>query len=765
MTSNVYPGNPSLPAEVRERVIATFVQTLSLYDEVKLDEVVAGCDLILEMDDRFEPARKLRQKAKDPSAPIDLGELYALRDSPPAAATGPAPPEHGASSETGNSEALVLDAVERMNRGEYQEAIDICNGILSRDPENEEAQRIGQQAYEMLEAAPFVKQYIDEATAAIDRGDREAAATAVAGARSLDPFHPGVSELESRIETMQGTSEPRPSSGGSFDFGGGDSPFSGAFAGESAPESPATPAPPEEATGFSVGGTEEESSPTDFSFSAEPESTSSPDAEESALPPEVPLMGEEVPEATGFGFTLEAADEPEESAPAASPELEPIPGEAHTFDFSTAGVEVGSEDQQKVQGYIAEGDVLFDSGDYQGAIDAWSRVFLIDVTNEEASERIDKAKAKKRESESKFDELLGTGVAAYEAGNYTTARQTFEEVLAQDPDNFRAREYLDKLDDHSAATGAAAAPTGTPAPGTEEDLYGGEPLEDVYEEAQPAAAPARGAARAPSAKPAPKSPAPARKSQRGLLLAVVAIVALAVGGWFAWTTFRGDGTPATDPAITQGKINRAELLAEGGDYAQAIAVLRTVEPGDPMRDRAMEMIANYRQRQAETGGMIGGRPLNEVREELLSHAREAFAAEDYMQARSSFEEAAKLRALDADDRAMYDVATRQVSKLDTATTLFRQGSYRDAIQELENVLEEEPDNLNARQMLVNAHYNLGVLAFREQQLDEAARRFTIVLEQNPGDEMARRSLQVAQQYRNSPKDLLYQIYVKYLPLR
>jgi tetratricopeptide (TPR) repeat protein len=763
MTPNAYPGNPSLPSEVRERVLATFRQTLSLYDEVKLDEVVAGCDLILEMDDRFEPAKKLRQKAKDPSAPIDLGELYALRDAPPAvAASGDASPE----TDAGDSEALVLDAVEKLNRGEYQNAIDICNEILSRHPDNEEAQRVGQQAYEMLEAAPYVKEYLEEASAAIDKGDREAAATAVAGARSLDPFHPQVSEIEARVDAMAETFAPQPPTAGSFDFGGGDSPFAGAFAGESPGQPAEEPEPPE--SGFAAEGPGE-TPDTGYTISVEPDpesASSGPDFERADEAADASPAEEVAPAATGFGFTLEPADEPAESQPVVAPEA--IAGEAQTFDFSAGEVEVGDEDQQRIRGYLSEGDALFDAGDYQGAIDAWSRIFLIDVTNEEASERIDKAKSKKREGEGKLDELLSTGIAAYDQGNYTTARATFEEVLAQDPEHFRAREYLEKLDDHSAATGAAApgaAPAAAPATAIEEDLYEGEPLTDEDEQPRPAAAAGTGPGRSPASKAAPRGPAAGKKSPKGLLVAIGLIAAVAIGGWFAWTTFSDGGSPATDPAITQGKINRAELLAEGGDYAQAIAVLRTIEAGDPMRDRALEMMAAFRQRQAETGGMIGGRPLNEVREELLTHARAAFDAEDYMQARSSFEEAAKLRALDAEDRQLYDAASRQVSKLDAATTLLRQGSYREAIQELEIVLQEDPDNLNARQMRVNAHYNLGVMAFREQQLDEAIRRFTIVLEHNPDDEMARRSLQIAQQYRNNPKDLLYQIYVKYLPLR
>ena len=54
--------------------------------------------------------------------------------------------------------------------------------------------------------------------------------------------------------------------------------------------------------------------------------------------------------------------------------------------------------QAAIEQYLADGDKAFESGDYQAAIDLWSRIFLIDVTNDEASQRIEKAKARRREA-------------------------------------------------------------------------------------------------------------------------------------------------------------------------------------------------------------------------------------------------------------------------------------------------------------------------------------------------------------------------------
>ena len=57
-----YPGNPSLPREVREKILSTFRHTLNLYHQGKSDDCVIGCDFILKMDPRFGPARKLMEK-------------------------------------------------------------------------------------------------------------------------------------------------------------------------------------------------------------------------------------------------------------------------------------------------------------------------------------------------------------------------------------------------------------------------------------------------------------------------------------------------------------------------------------------------------------------------------------------------------------------------------------------------------------------------------------------------------------------------------
>jgi len=84
-----YPGNLSLPVEVREKILSTFRHTLDLYRDGKMDDCLIGCDFILKMDPRFAPARKLQEKARNPKADVDLAELAAAI---PAAHSVNAPP-------------------------------------------------------------------------------------------------------------------------------------------------------------------------------------------------------------------------------------------------------------------------------------------------------------------------------------------------------------------------------------------------------------------------------------------------------------------------------------------------------------------------------------------------------------------------------------------------------------------------------------------------------------------------------------------------
>ena len=152
-------------------------------------------------------------------------------------------------------------------------------------------------------------------------------------------------------------------------------------------------------------------------------------------------------------------------------------------------------------------------------------------------------------------------------------------------------------------------------------------------------------------------------------------------------------------------------------------------------------------------------------EERVAAGRAAFQQRDYLAAKKAFDEAIQIKPLPPDLKNAYDTATQQAAKLSVARTLFEERKYADAIAALEPIRAREPDNVSVRRMLIDAYFNRGALALQQDRLAEAIRQFDAVLKEDPNDELARRSRELAERYEGQPRDLLYRIYVKYLPMR
>ncbi|HUP25282.1 MAG TPA: hypothetical protein VNB06_20380, partial [Thermoanaerobaculia bacterium] len=87
-----YPGDPALAQEIRTRVLTTFRQTVELAGEGRLQEASLGCDFILKMDPRFEPARKLQERLADSAGPVPAADLLDRSPEPARPAVPPPPP-------------------------------------------------------------------------------------------------------------------------------------------------------------------------------------------------------------------------------------------------------------------------------------------------------------------------------------------------------------------------------------------------------------------------------------------------------------------------------------------------------------------------------------------------------------------------------------------------------------------------------------------------------------------------------------------------
>ena len=134
-----------------------------------------------------------------------------------------------------------------------------------------------------------------------------------------------------------------------------------------------------------------------------------------------------------------------------------------------------SSDLRRIRQLLDEGQTAFQAGDLQSAIDAWSRIFLIDIDHQEAARRIEQARKVKAEGERQAEEIFHEGMAQIEAGDLAAAKQSFQRVLETQPGNFAAREYLQQLEAGTVPTvrptarHETAAQPAMPVP-TENDL-------------------------------------------------------------------------------------------------------------------------------------------------------------------------------------------------------------------------------------------------------------------------------------------------------
>ncbi|KAB2965791.1 MAG: hypothetical protein F9K18_06270, partial [Thermoanaerobaculia bacterium] len=125
------------------------------------------------------------------------------------------------------------------------------------------------------------------------------------------------------------------------------------------------------------------------------------------------------------------------------------------------------ETSGRIVGLLAEGQAAFDRGEYQGAIDAWSRIFLIDIDHAEAARKIERARQLKAEREREVEEIFHDGVGRFDTGDLAGSRAAFQRVLELNPGYALAREYLEKLDERESGgtLPGAGLPELAPMPG------------------------------------------------------------------------------------------------------------------------------------------------------------------------------------------------------------------------------------------------------------------------------------------------------------
>ncbi len=476
-------------------------------------------------------------------------------------------------------------------------------------------------------------------------------------------------------------------------------------------------------------------------------------------------------------------------APAPAVEL-PSPFPTTTMPVSMDFAVGDSESDRRIQELLSEGQTAFDAGDPQGAIDAWSRIFLIDIDHQEASRRIEAARKLKAESERQVEEIFHDGLSRLEAGDAAGARQAFQRVLEIQPGYFAAREYLQQLDagtvpipPRAAATREAAPAAAEPARPSPADTAAAsqELKEEILVPPEPGEQPVQ----------APERPgkrmAAARDSGRArrlfLLIGGAVLVLAAAGAWFAFQNrerlFPNSQEEATPPALSQDPIARAKRLHKAGKTPIALRQLQRIPPGDSHYQEAQKLIAEWGgaeaaapapappQAASETAPAqaAAASPQNERRTLLLAAARSEFAGANYLKALRRLEQAGEIARLEGDDAQLLADTKRKLAPIAKQIEYFRQREWEQILRELWIKYDADPSNHDVTQLLVDCNYNLAVRDLQRNDANKALTWIADAAKLQPDDPILRRLYLFAQTYEERPKDLLYQIYVKYLPYR
>ena len=677
-----YSGNPSLSSDVQQRILGTFDQTLGLATEGSRQEALLGCDFVLRLDPQFEPARRLQERLKAGSGPVRVDDLRALVSAAPAEEMFASlegfdlPDLPGAlpgGLAGGDLRAELQDLLDQHRLNDLMNRAHQDSAAITADPE---LRRIVEAAQERLEAEPYVMKFINSAREAQRKGDAAEVDRLLAKAKSLNPFHPGIAELERAA-------------------------------------SPANPL--EESAGFSL------------SFDS----------------PSIDLGAP----AAGGGF------------------LGGGPGD--------------SETDRRIRQLLDEGQGAFDSGDPQAAIDAWSRIFLIDIDNQEAARRIERARKLKAEAERQVEEIFHDGLGRLEANDLDGARQAFQRVLEIQPGYLAAREYLSQLDAGivppvrpAGVDLAAGVSPGSVLSSLSDMEVDGDLKEEILVPPDPSEMGGRPAERREATG---TTIAMARRSgpNKTFLVIGAVVLVLALAGAYFFLTQRSslfpnsesDANAVPQPAPLPSPIERAESLHKSGKTDRAISQLERIPESDPDYAKAQELIQQWKGGAAAAATAGQAPAVDPRRQELLASAPAAYQEQSYLVAAERFAQANSIAKLEGPEAEAFADAKNRLQPIAKYLSLYRQHEWEIILPDLWRLREGDPRNRDVNRLLIDSYYNMGVRDLQRADARKAVEQLKEAMSLDPQDEALRRTYLFAQTYQERPKDLLYRIYVKYLPFR
>jgi tetratricopeptide (TPR) repeat protein len=714
-----YLGNRELSIEAQDRVMSAFRKVISNLQQRQRQEALIGLEFVLRVDPLFRPAIELRRQLQGGAEAIDLSDLIAQIEAPT----------------TDTINELLVEAVEDFNNRNFVAAKSKVERVLLELPGHQEARRLLNQLQESLKVEQQVGQFLTQAREALAIGDPQEAANFVLMAQALDPHHSGIASTLHEIYASSGTAQ----------------------ADASAARTPRRPAGSDAATAAASDGVKR--------------ATAAVGASGSHGAPAEPPWGSSGDEL--FGDGPDAAE-----FPAPDFGAEPL-RDLLDADFGEPGIDLGeppaddlsdlfeaaprpggaapSSGQPIVAQLLARGAAALDAGQYVAAIDAWSRIWLEEPTNEEVGPRVAEAKKRLEQAGRELEHLLFEAEDALIGGDSDKALNFVNRVLTRHPGHREALALHRRLSGEAESSPAAppAAAVAPAMPELEEDLFS-EPFASF--EAAPAEAPLE-----TSFQPADEValPSPARRllalSPRTLALAAAIAVVLVVAGGLGVRAILGARTPTAENDVYVLRTEADELYKQG----KPAAALQLVEGFKPRHEGDEKIVsvllAKYRAALAT--------PTPTPVPAIATKARSSLDAGLWFRA---YDEAKRGLETYPGDGGLLEIVDQVEGREPQAATLSSQLAGRNprgAVGTTHDLLIKHPGQPDLVEVLERSLFNAALAELRTYNLTGARSHLDELVRVEPNDEEVNRVLEFIDSYKARPVDMQLKVFIQSLPER
>jgi hypothetical protein len=674
-------------------------------------------EFVLRLDPAYAPAKNLHQQVSSGADEIDLNEIISQLQAPT----------------TDVINNLVVEAVEDFNNRDFGAARAKVQQVLADIPGHEEARALLSQIEAASSGSSQVEQFLDQAKAALDGGNTQEAANFVMMAQALDPHHEGIATTLAEIEKKGGLSLEQ----------------AGFAADDGATQEISFDAPAEENDAPTFGG-------SDAAELFADDATAEPIAAPAAAPaaPEDDRISDFAefepppPQGAEESGPAEAADqgyyEDQQDNVAELFETGPT-----TFPDPDASAEPDASDTSSViRDLLAKGGDAAAAENYSAAIDAWSRILLIDPEHEEALDRITHIRHARDELEARIRPMLEDAEAALEGGDTQLALDFTDRILKLWPKHVEASRLREKAE--LGAPAAASVPgdrtAGPEMPDLEDDLFTDDftATTDFGSAVPKMAQKLEGEWRTPE-KPKRRIP---WQLWAGIGGAAVFIVALSL--WIAGV-FAPEKPAESRLTVVNRVLTEAAELANTKRVDEAIVLLEENSADDPFQTRIDRRLSEYRKMVAT--------PVPTPVPEGLATCRELADEGRWM---AAYERVVLELEKAPNDPALEEVREQIIGLEPQAPALhkaLRGNDNRAAIAIIHDLMEKRPEDAELPALYDRALFNAGLTELRAFNLPAAEVHLVELSERQPDDEETLRMLEFISLYKARPVDMQLEIFV------